>query len=151
VPNKRYFFWSGNGLPKSVVANWQRSYRRLFTLANIRKLDGQRKRCPPHMFRDTFAVEMVLAGVSIDQVSILLGHSSVKVIERHYAHFVKARQLQLQANVRAAWNVGDTPGDGPDNKAPKASGASGKRKELKLVHSTTNKRQFACRPVNEQT
>jgi len=28
-PNPRYFFWSGNGQPKSVVADWQRSYRRL--------------------------------------------------------------------------------------------------------------------------
>jgi integrase len=108
VPNKRYFFWSGNGLPKSVVANWQRSYRRLFQLANIRKLDGQKKRCHPHMFRDTFAVEMLLAGVPIDQVSTLPGHSSLKVTERHYTPFVKARQLQLQASVRAAWKVGET-------------------------------------------
>ena len=29
-PNPRYFFWSGNGDPKSAVADWQRSYRRLF-------------------------------------------------------------------------------------------------------------------------
>jgi len=29
-PNPRYIFWSGNGSPKSVVANWQRSNRRLF-------------------------------------------------------------------------------------------------------------------------
>ena len=29
-PNPRYFFWSGNGSPKSVVGNWQRSFRRLF-------------------------------------------------------------------------------------------------------------------------
>jgi hypothetical protein len=29
--------------------------------------------CPhPHMFRDTFGVEMLLAGVPIDQVSLLL-------------------------------------------------------------------------------
>ena len=32
-PNPRYFFWSGNGSPKSVVDNWQRSFRRLFTMA----------------------------------------------------------------------------------------------------------------------
>jgi integrase len=133
IPNPRYFFWSGNGLPKSAVANWQRSYRRLFKLANIRKLDGQRKRCHPHMFRDTFAVEMLLAGVPIDQVSTLLGHSSVKVTERHYSPFVKARQLQLQASVRAAWKVGETPGKGPDNKAPKPLRSSGKRKGLELV------------------
>ena len=29
-PNPRYFFWSGNGLPKTAVADWQRSFRRLF-------------------------------------------------------------------------------------------------------------------------
>ncbi len=47
------------------------------------------------MLRDTFAVELLLAGVPIDQVSILLGHASVKTTERHYAPFVKARQEQL--------------------------------------------------------
>src|SRR6266446_2738906 len=26
----RYYFWSGNGLPKSAVADWQRSLRKLF-------------------------------------------------------------------------------------------------------------------------
>jgi len=39
------------------------------------------------MLRDTFAVELLLAGVPIDQVSILLGHASVKTTERHYAPF----------------------------------------------------------------
>jgi integrase/recombinase XerD len=42
------------------------------------------------MFRDTFAVELLLAGVPIDQVSLLLGHSSVKVTEKHYAPFAHA-------------------------------------------------------------
>ena len=98
-PNPRYFFWSGNGNPKSAVADWQRSYRRLFTLAGLEQLDGSPKRCFPHMFRDTFAVEMLLAGVPIDQVSILLGHKSVKITEKHYAPWVKARQDQLAASV----------------------------------------------------
>jgi integrase/recombinase XerD len=105
-PNPRYFFWSGNGKPKSAVADWQRAYRRLFELADIRKLDGELKRCHPHMFRDTFAVEMLLAGVPIDQVSILLGHASVKVTEKSYAPFVKARQIQLQDSVRNSWQIG---------------------------------------------
>ena len=107
-PNPRYFFWSGNGDPKSAVANWQRSYRRLFELADIRKPDGEVKRCHPHMFRDTFAVEMLLAGVPIDQVSLLLGHASVKITEKSYAPFVKARQIQLQESVRNAWLVGQS-------------------------------------------
>jgi len=104
-PNPRYFFWSGNGEPKSAVANWQRAFRRLFEIAAIKKLDGTLKRCHPHMFRDTFAVENLLAGIPIDQVSLLLGHASVRITEKSYAPFVKARQLQLQESVRNAWQI----------------------------------------------
>ncbi len=139
-PNGRYFFWSGNGLPKSVVADWQRSYRRLFELADIRKLDGQRKRCHPHMFRDTFAVEMLLAEVPIDQVSTLLGHSSVKVTERHYSPFVRARQLQLQQSVRNAWKVGEPSGKGPDSSSPRASRSPVKQRGLELVTPARKRR-----------
>src|SRR5271165_6880109 len=59
----------------------------------------------PHMLRDTFAVELLLAGVPIDQVSILLGHASVKTTERHYAPFVKARQEQLVSSVEKSWRL----------------------------------------------
>jgi integrase/recombinase XerD len=55
------------------------------------------------MFRDTFAVELLLAGVLLDQVSLPLAHSSVNITEKHYAPFVKARQLQLENSVRMAW------------------------------------------------
>jgi len=118
-PNPRYFFWSGNGSPKSVVGNWQRSFRRLFKIANLRRDDGSIKRCHPHMLRDTFAVEMLLAGVPLEQVSILLGHKSVKITEKHYAPWVKARQEQLAANVRKAWNVLDTGNKTARRKSPK--------------------------------
>jgi integrase/recombinase XerD len=88
--NPRYFFWSGNGDPATCKRGWTRALARLFKLANIQKPDKTPKRCHSHMFRDTFAVELLLAGVPIDQVSLLLGHSSVKVTEKHYAPFVKA-------------------------------------------------------------
>jgi integrase len=55
------------------------------------------------MFRDTFAVELLNKGVPIDRVSLLLGHSSVKVTEKHYAPFVKERQQQLEMYARMAW------------------------------------------------
>jgi integrase len=91
-----YFFWSGNGLPKTTVADWQRSLRRLFELATVN--DGH-----AHRFRDTFAVELLLAGVPIDQVCVLLGHSSVKITEKSYAPWVKARQDQLERAVMKTW------------------------------------------------
>jgi integrase len=96
--NPKYFFWSGNGLLKTGVADW-RTLQRLFRLADLGK------RCHAHMFRETFAVELLLAGVPIDQVSVLLGHSSVKIRERHYSPWVKARQQQLDESVRKAWST----------------------------------------------
>ena len=95
--NPKYFFWTGNGLLKTAVADWQRTLRRLFQLADLGK------RCHAHMFRDTFAVELLLAGAPIDQVAMLLGHSSVKITEKHYAPWVRARQLQLDDSVRKSW------------------------------------------------
>jgi integrase len=57
--------------------------------------------------RHTFAVELLVAGVPLDQVPLLLGHSSVKITERHYAPFCKARQEQLAASVKLAWKKPD--------------------------------------------
>jgi len=102
--NPRYFFWSGNGDPETCKRGWTRALARLFKVADIKNPDDSPKRCHSHMFRDTFAVELLLAGVPIDQVSLLLGHSSVKVTEKHYAPFVKARQEQLAHSARKAWN-----------------------------------------------
>jgi len=96
-PNERYFFWSGNGNPNNAADVAHKAFRKVAAKAL------PEKRCHPHMLRDTFAVEMLLAGVSLDQVSMLLGHASVTMTERHYAPWVKARQDQLAANVRKAW------------------------------------------------
>jgi hypothetical protein len=46
---------------------------------------------------------LLLEGVPIERVSILLGHSSVKITERHYAPWVKARQEQLEGDLMRAW------------------------------------------------
>jgi integrase len=56
-----------------------------------------------HRFRDTFVVELLLAGVPIERVSILLGHQSVRITERHYNPWVRSRQEQLEADVASAW------------------------------------------------
>lgn len=94
--NGEHFFWSGESKPKSAVGDWQRSLRKLFRLAGIP--DGH-----AHRFRDTFAVELLLSGVPLERVSMLLGHKSLKVTEKHYAPWVRARQEQLEADVRRSW------------------------------------------------
>lgn len=52
--------------------------------------------CRPHRLRDTFAVRALLRGVQLDDLSRLLGHSSVKVTEMYYAKWVPARRLRLE-------------------------------------------------------
>jgi integrase len=37
-----------------------------------------------HRFRDSFAVELLPAGVPLERVSVLLGHSSVKITQKDY-------------------------------------------------------------------
>jgi hypothetical protein len=39
----------------------------------------------------------------------LLGHRSIKVTEKHYAPWVRARQEQLENSVRRAWENKFTP------------------------------------------
>ncbi len=97
--NSRYFFWTGQGLHYRASNCWHASLQRLSKWAKLEK------RAHPHMLRDTFVVELLLAGVPIDQVSILLRHASVKTTERHYAPFVKARQEQLVLSVEKSWQT----------------------------------------------
>jgi integrase len=56
-----------------------------------------------HRSRDTFAVGLLQAGVPMDRVSVLLGHSNIKVTEKHYSPWVRARQEQSEADVRRTW------------------------------------------------
>jgi integrase/recombinase XerD len=95
--NPNYFFWTGSSEPKSVVGDWQRSLKKLFYIAGIPTGHA-------HRFRDTFAVELLLSGVPLERVSVLLGHKSVRVTERHYAPWVHARQEQLEADIRRSWS-----------------------------------------------
>jgi integrase/recombinase XerD len=55
--------------------------------------------CRPHRLRDTFAVRMLLKGVSLENVSHLLGHSSIAVTQAHYAPWCSSRKLRLEGLV----------------------------------------------------
>ena len=94
-----YYFWSGQSEIATATDNWRRRLGQVFKGAGIH--GGH-----PHRFRDTFAVDLLLRGVPLDQVSILLGHTSVKVTEKHYLAFVAARREQIANSVRRAWANG---------------------------------------------
>jgi integrase len=91
-----YFFWTADCSVKTAVRHWEHKLAKLFRLAKI--VGGH-----PHRFRHTFAIADLVAGTPIDQVSVLLGHSSIKVTEKHYAPWVKARQDQMDASVIHSW------------------------------------------------
>src|SRR5713101_5194584 len=97
IPASAYFFWSGLSKPKSAVGDWQRSLKRLLILAGVP--DGH-----AHRFRDTFSVELLLAGVPIERVSILFGYNGAGTTEKHYAPWVRSRQEQLEADLARAWS-----------------------------------------------
>jgi integrase/recombinase XerD len=94
--SEKYFFWTGQGKLKSAVGDWQRSLKKLFALVGI---SGGHA----HRFRHTFAVGLLLAGVPVERVSVLLGHSSTRITEKHYSAWVRACQEQLESDVRASW------------------------------------------------
>ena len=91
--SRKYFFWSGTSHPETAAKYWR---ERLKAVAAAAGVEGFH----PHRLRDTFAVELLLAGVPIDDVSTLLGHSSVRTTELYYAPWNGARRRRLVALVR---------------------------------------------------
>jgi integrase/recombinase XerD len=127
--SEKYWFWTGNGKLQTAVADWQGRLADLFSdKIENRKADRRKsaaaksEQAKPdvaevaetkpknklseghaHRFRDTFAVELLLAGVPLERVSILLGHQSVKITEKHYSPWIRERQEQAEADVRRTW------------------------------------------------
>lgn len=96
--NPRYVFWTGSGLATSAVTNWQHDLRTLF-----RSVFGRDTHFTPHCLRDTAAVEWLLAGIPLAEVSKLLGHTNIKTTEKSYAPWVQERQDRLDSLVVATW------------------------------------------------
>ena len=94
--NQRYFFWNGSSDVNTPGMRWWGTLKTIFSAAGMPEVH-------PHMLRDTFAVEMLLAGVPLEQVSILLGHSTIRVTEKHYSPWVRTRQERLEESVQKAW------------------------------------------------
>ena len=99
VTSKNYF-WSGESKRTSITGVWERRLKNLFNVAGVMKSQSN---AVSHRFRDTYAVELLLAGVPIERVSVLLGHQSVRITEKHYNPWVRSRQEQLEADVARTW------------------------------------------------
>ena len=97
--NAAYVFWSGNGDEDSQTKLWAKHMARVFEDAGIEKTGN----AVSHRLRDTFAVHLLQKGVPLEEVSKLLGHTSIKTTERHYAKWVKGRQDRLDSLVSATW------------------------------------------------
>jgi hypothetical protein len=41
--------------------------------------------------------------VPLERVAVMLGHSSVRITEKHYSPWVRERQEQAEADVRRVW------------------------------------------------
>lgn len=110
-----YFFWSGRGKLTSAVGSARRTIECLVRLAEIK---GH-----PHRFRDTFAVELLKAGEDIRTVQLLLGHSSIRTTEKHYAPFVAAFQERLD-KATAKLNFGSSANSKPEASRTRESAES---------------------------
>ena len=90
-----YYFWTGRGQRTTTAAYWRNRLKLVAGCAGV-------KNFRPHRLRDTFAVEMLVADVSMEDVKTLLGHSSVKTTEKYYAPWNTARRARLALVVEKA-------------------------------------------------
>ena len=67
-------FWTGSSNPRTVANYWRQRLARIAEKAGVEDFRT-------HRLRDTFATELLLADVSMEDVSVLLGDSSVQTTE----------------------------------------------------------------------
>jgi integrase/recombinase XerD len=84
------------GTLTTCLTHWQARLKKLFKIAGIPDAHS-------HQFRDTFAVGLLSKGVGIEKVAMLLGHQNIKITQKHYAPWVKARADFLEAAVGGTW------------------------------------------------
>jgi site-specific recombinase XerD len=89
------YFWSGKGKLSTRRANWSNYLATVFRLADVENGHS-------HRFRDTFSTSLLEQGVSVEAVAMLLGNTPAIVV-KHYAPWIKSRQLALEAAVQTTW------------------------------------------------
>ncbi len=104
--NAEYIFWDpskDNPNGRYFASHFGQHYvSRLFEAAGIPKVCTM----VSHRLRDTFAVDLLIKGVALEEVSKLLGHTSIRTTERHYSAWIKGRQDKLDDSVVGTWGAG---------------------------------------------
>jgi integrase/recombinase XerD len=90
-----FYFWSGASKRETGIKVWENTFNKMFDRAGI---EGH-----SHRLRHTFAASLLQKGVSMENVSKLLGHRSIKITEKYYASWVAGRQEHLEEEVRRTW------------------------------------------------
>lgn len=90
-PHPQYFIWDGEGNRKeSITSRVDRQVKTVFDYAGI----SSKGHMKSHRFRDTFAVNLLVKGVGIEDVADALGNT-VEVARKHYAKWISERQDRL--------------------------------------------------------
>lgn len=100
-----YFFWDRrkeDSKPATAKTNFTVLLIAVFRKAGVKEA-GDRKLS--HMFRNTFAVDLLEKGVPLETVSLLLGHQSVTTTEKYYADFSKGYMDRAEQLVRKTWGL----------------------------------------------
>jgi integrase/recombinase XerD len=92
-----YYFWTGASKLKSAVGTYGTRFATLAKTAKVADVF-------PHKFRHTFSIRCLEGGMSIEEVSRLLGHNSVLTTESFYSAWTKDRQDRVEVKLRAMWS-----------------------------------------------
>jgi len=91
-----HFFWDGQMKRLSLTHAMRRSLLYITRDTGIPKIH-------PHRMRDTFAIELLNAGVPIERVSMALGHKNIAITQQCYLPWIEARQRQLEEDQVRSW------------------------------------------------
>jgi integrase/recombinase XerD len=97
-PVDGYFFARGSLRMQTQTDSLRRKFNECAKLAGVSK-------ATPHRLRHTYAVSALLAGLSTDTVSKMLGHSSPSITSKFYSAFTREREKALVDEVRQLWDL----------------------------------------------
>lgn len=88
---RQYWFWTAEGEDDTARNNWYRKIQKVIN--QVAKEKPFLHPVSPHTFRHTFSIAHLNAGTEIRFVSRWLGHKSVTITEKHYAHAIRGTML----------------------------------------------------------